>query len=68
MSDIPANKAVHLDEKCYFACGDSQALATLLTTAVDQPLVCYAEYLKKYDWNLIAKQTYDVFLAAENDK
>ncbi|CEO41381.1 glycosyltransferase family 4 protein [Photobacterium kishitanii] len=67
VSDIPANKAVHLADKCYFACGDSQALATLLTTAVNQPLVCYAEYLKKYDWNLIAQQTYDVFLAAENN-
>ncbi|PSU93064.1 phosphonate ABC transporter substrate-binding protein [Photobacterium kishitanii] len=67
VSDIPANKAVHLADKCYFACGDSQALATLLTTAVNQPLVCYAEYLKKYDWQLIAQQTYDVFLAAENN-
>lgn len=66
VSDIPANKAVHLDEKCYFPCGDSQKLAALLTMTVDQPLVCYAEYLKKYDWQLIAQQTHDVFLALDN--
>ncbi|MCD9545436.1 glycosyltransferase family 4 protein [Photobacterium carnosum] len=68
VSDIPANKAVDLEDKCYFSCGDSQKLSTLLTMAVDQPLVCYTEYLKKYDWNLIAQQTYDVFLATENGK
>ncbi|WP_297476566.1 glycosyltransferase family 4 protein [uncultured Photobacterium sp.] len=66
VSDIPANKAVHLDHKCYFPCGDSQKLAILLTMTIDQPLVCYFEYLKKYDWQLIAQQTYDVFLASEN--
>ncbi|SMY35230.1 glycosyltransferase family 4 protein [Photobacterium andalusiense] len=61
VSDIPANKAVHLKDDCYFKCGDSQDLADKLVKTIDNPLVSYAEYLKNYDWDLIAEQTYDVY-------
>ena len=64
ISDIPANKAVHLPDDCYFKCGDSQDLADKLVTAIDQPLISYAEYLEYYDWNLIAEQTYHVYQQA----
>ncbi|WP_163920697.1 glycosyltransferase family 4 protein [Photobacterium sp. Alg240-V54] len=64
VSDIPANKAVHLEDDCYFKCGDSQDLADKLVKTIDNPLVSYAEYLKNYDWNLIAEQTYDVYKQA----
>jgi glycosyltransferase involved in cell wall biosynthesis len=64
VSDIPANKAVHLPEQCYFKCGDSQDLANMLIAGINQPLVSYVEYLKYYDWNLITEQTFDVYQQA----
>ncbi|MCF7353052.1 glycosyltransferase family 4 protein [Vibrio sp. CK2-1] len=68
VSDIPANKAVHLPDSYYFPCGDSQRLAEMLIDQVDQAPVSYDEYLKRYDWDLIAQQTYDVYLLAADEK
>ncbi|MFV0575464.1 MAG: glycosyltransferase family 4 protein [Vibrio sp.] len=62
VSDIPANKAIHLPDECYFPCGDSKELRDQLHLIVDQDRADYSDYLAKYDWELIAKQTYDVFL------
>lgn len=68
VSDIPANKAVHLSNSCYFPCGDSQRLAEMLRERVGQDLVSYDEYLKRYDWDLIAQQTYEVYLLAAGEE
>ncbi|WP_153448819.1 glycosyltransferase family 4 protein [Vibrio algicola] len=67
-SDIPANKAVHLPNECYFPCGDSQKLASMLMVSVNHSRVNYDEYLKKYDWNVIAEQTYDIFSSLSFEK
>jgi glycosyltransferase involved in cell wall biosynthesis len=67
VSDIPANKEVCLDSKCYFSCGDVENLKTqmnsLLTHNIDpeeqrrfQKMVA-----EKYNWDKIAKQTIDVY-------
>ncbi|HIF9383605.1 TPA: glycosyltransferase family 4 protein [Photobacterium damselae] len=68
VSDIPANKAVHLPNDRYFSCGNSDDLAKKLIEPVGQPLISYDDYLQKYDWDLIAEQTYNVFQQAEHDK
>ncbi|TVO34414.1 glycosyltransferase family 4 protein [Vibrio algivorus] len=68
VSDISANKAVHLPDSCYFPTGDSQRLAKMLREKVGQAPVSYDEYLKRYDWDLIAQQTYDVYLLAAGEK
>ncbi|WP_417883271.1 glycosyltransferase family 4 protein [Vibrio rumoiensis] len=68
VSDIPANKAVHLPDSCYFPCGDSQRLAEMLRALVGQQPVSYDEYLKRYDWDLIAQQTYQVYRLAAGQK
>jgi len=62
VSDIPANKAVSLPPEDYFSVGDIDALKQGINTKLtqrDEP--DYSIYMDKYDWNLIAEQTHDVY-------
>lgn len=67
VSDIPANKEVCLDPKCYFSCGDVENLKTkmnsLLAHNIDpEEQTKYQEMVaEKYNWDKIAKQTIEVY-------
>lgn len=61
VSDIPANKEIGLSEKCYFPCGDIEALTRRLAYWVERPLQRMDYGMKAYDWDAIAVQTADVY-------
>jgi len=62
VSDIPANKAVCLPVADYFPVGDVDSLENALSTKLvqrDEP--DYSVYMDRYDWDLVAEQTYEVY-------
>lgn len=63
VSDIPANKAVGLDESCYFPTGDVAQLAQLISEFFSNPArprrVSYD--LGAYNWDHIATQVEQVY-------
>jgi starch synthase len=67
VSDIPANKAVELNESDYFPVGNVDELSSALENKIR---TCerfdYSKYMVKYDWNLIAKQTLDIYESVYN--
>jgi glycosyltransferase involved in cell wall biosynthesis len=66
-SDIPSNRAIGLDDDRYFTLGDIEALTEklkLLASATDSPEARASRrtwVAVQFDWNRIAKQTYDLF-------
>lgn len=61
VSDIPANLEVKLNSESYFEVGNVEALAEKLDLASCWEQKDYSEYLKVYDWHLIAQQTMQVY-------
>ncbi|BBO68393.1 hypothetical protein DSCA_23230 [Desulfosarcina alkanivorans] len=67
VSDIPANRAVDLDPRYYFPCGDVRALGKKLCSFIDRPIsgVKRAAFqgivADKYNWDVIAHQTLAVY-------
>jgi glycosyltransferase involved in cell wall biosynthesis len=74
VSDIPANLEIGLPEKNYFAKGDIESLASGLRRILksdyndDQRKIIIKQIQKKYDWDLIAKKTIDVYKAVINNR
>ncbi|MGB5445873.1 MAG: glycosyltransferase family 4 protein, partial [Psychromonas sp.] len=61
MSNIPANLEVSLPSEGYFEVGNVAALAAKLSQYQSASDIDYSDYLKKYDWYLIARQTMYVY-------
>lgn len=62
VSDIPANKAVELNESDYFPVGNVHELSSALDKKIPTcSQVDYSKYMAKYDWDLIAKQTLEIY-------
>ena len=64
VSNIPANMEVGLDEKYYFRLNDEQELADKIKRVINAPLQRIEYPMGAYDWNIIAKQTIDVYRTA----
>lgn len=65
-SDIPANLEIGLDEIHYFPCGNIEMLANRLEEMIRlSPKVHYDMHI--YNWDIIAKQTGNVYDRAVND-
>ncbi len=66
VSDIPANKAVGLPADCYFHYNEADCV-TNLSQVIEAKLhhgVTQTYDLTRYDWDHIARQTYEVYLQA----
>ena len=66
VSDIPANKAVALPADCYFHYNEADCV-TNLSQVIEAKLhhgVTQTYDLTRYDWDHIARQTYEVYLQA----
>ncbi len=61
VSDIPANLEVKLPMDAYFKVGNVTELAEKITKGIQQDSVDYSEYLQRYDWQDIARQTVAVY-------
>lgn len=61
VSDIPANIEVSLPESAYFKVGDISDFALKISIWISTYNVDYSEYLKKYSWSDIARDTVDVY-------
>lgn len=63
VSDIPANLEVDLCADDYFSTANVDGLSAMIQRKLDSQLGCcdYADYLRRYDWNLIAEQTVAVY-------
>lgn len=61
VSNIPANLEVALPSEGYFEVGNVRDLAAKLSEYQSATDTDYSEYLKKYDWHLIAQQTMSVY-------
>jgi len=59
-SDIPANLEIGLDESHYFPCGNVEKLANRLEEKCS-PLHKETYDMHLYDWDMIAKQTGEVY-------
>jgi glycosyltransferase involved in cell wall biosynthesis len=62
-SDIPSHKELGLPEECYFPAGDVEAIGKILSSGASGfRQLDYDEMLKeKYDWNVIAQKTKEVY-------
>ncbi|GHV29988.1 glycosyl transferase [Bacteroidia bacterium] len=60
VSDIPANKAIDLDENVYFRVGDEVQLTARLKEIMGKPLHRIQYSIENYQWDMIAEQTMDV--------
>ena len=60
VSDIPANKAVHLPESCYFHLDDPEDFVRCLRQRLADPQLPHYD-LSPYDWDHIARQFMDVY-------
>lgn len=63
-SDIPANLEIRLDEKSYFHLNDEQELAGKIKQVINAPFQRIEYPMDAYNWDIIAKQTIDVYKAA----
>ena len=63
VSDIPANKAVKLDDIFYFSVGNIQELSKRIDNILNTNYkINYRKLIKdKYNWDIIAKKTYSVY-------
>lgn len=61
VSDIPANKEVGLNEKCYFKCGEVNQLAERLKILTSNPSQRINYDMSKYNWDDIAKETMEIY-------
>lgn len=59
-SDIPANMEIGLDESHYFPCGNIEKLADRLEEITIQSQKAHYD-MHLYDWDIIAKQTSEVY-------
>lgn len=70
VSDIPANKEVDLPEERFFKCGNVGDLRNKMQTLLKQPLTAdeqraiRTQIEEKYNWDIIAKETVEVYAAA----
>jgi len=70
-SDIPANLEVNLPAENYFPCGDITALLEKIeelsasAQSAEQRNERRLSLKLKYDWDVISKQTIDIYLAAQ---
>lgn len=60
-SAIPANLEVGLNEDCYHAVGDVDALAKKLEAIISKPLQRIDYEMDKYDWDAIAQQVDNIY-------
>ena len=60
-SAIPANLEVGLNEDCYHAVGDVDALAKKLEAIISKPLQRIDYDMDKYDWDAIAQQVDNIY-------
>ena len=60
VSDIPANLEIGLDKSCYFPCGNIEMLANRLEEKVHLSQKPFYD-MHLYDWDIIAKQTGEVY-------
>lgn len=74
ISDIPANREViKLSEERFFKSGDIDQLANKIRAFINRPFkedekACQiSEILKKYDWQIIANKTFQVYKKAINN-
>ena len=64
-SDIPANRELGLHKEDYFATGDIDQLASALKHKLQQGKPHdYSSLLKKYNWDAISDQTWEVYKKA----
>lgn len=70
VSDIPANLEVQLEDECYFKTGNIDDLKTKLDIKLKSDLTYDFQKVitKKYNWDLIAKKTCDVYSNSERFK
>ena len=66
VSDIPANKEVHLPAECYFKCGNVEQLSNKLFEAINTPYSRTNYDMTHYNWETIANQTQAVYNACIN--
>ncbi|MGF1778978.1 glycosyltransferase family 4 protein [Vibrio nomapromontoriensis] len=64
VSDIAPNRVIELNSDCYFPVKDVAMLAQALQQRCTLPQQDYHQYLARYDWHKIAKQTADVYRKA----
>jgi glycosyltransferase involved in cell wall biosynthesis len=60
-SAIPANLEVGLNQECYHAVGDVEALAKKLDAIICKPLQRIDYDMSKYDWDVIAGQVSEIY-------
>lgn len=60
-SNIPANIEVGLDGKSYFHLNDEQELTDKIRRVISAPLQRISYPMERYDWDVIAEQTIDVY-------
>ena len=72
VSDIPANREVNVPVDCYFhydEAGSEDALREALEAKLRQPPAKHAYDLTRYDWDVIARETREVYhLATTHEK
>jgi len=74
VSDIPANKEVGLSKDYYFSCGNISNLKKKMETLLDEGITedekekIRIQIENKYNWDVIAKQTIEVYEKAINSK
>lgn len=61
VSDIPANLEVGLNHEDYFVCGDIDELAMKLQRIIEMKYHPVNYDMRKYDWEVIAKQVNEVY-------
>lgn len=66
VSDIPANLEVGLPAETSFRVGDIDDLAEKIMKSVSLTRVDYSEYLQRYDWHKIARETVNVYHHLDN--
>lgn len=65
-SSIPANLEVHLPDRCYFPCGDTEALRQRLEEVLSSDNLDTDYPMDKYVWENISKQVVEVYQAIHN--
>lgn len=63
VSDIPANLEVGLRDDCYFHVGNIDALRAKIEEILNSPVSKCQYDMKKYDWDVIAQQVANVYVA-----
>jgi glycosyltransferase involved in cell wall biosynthesis len=68
LSDISANRDIGLAAENYFPVGDTAALATRLSGAFTDFAVNSHEVRARFDWDVIARQTLEIYKRADRDE